>query len=82
MLKWGWHVYKACKVCIPSSEVCKKCVKKCVIKCVKEIYCLQSCLQGFYRVFTDFIRYMTYFTYLLIKDEKIKDVFSRSFYEK
>ena len=75
MLMGGWHVYKACNVCNPSREVCKKPVTKCVIKCVKAFYWLQGWLQGFYRVFTHFNRDITHFTYYLIKEKKIKNSF-------
>ena len=75
MLKWGWHVYKACKVCNSSREVCKKHVMKYVIKCVKVFYWLQACLQAFYRLFTGFNRDITYFTYFLIKEKEIKKSF-------
>ena len=52
-------VYKACKVCITPVKVCKNRVK------TMQKPRFAGFLQAFYRLFTGFNGYITYFTYLL-----------------
>jgi len=72
MLRRGWHIYKACKVCHSPYKVCHKVCQKACNQVCKLKFSLQASLQAFYRLFTHYNRDITYFTYLLIKEKKIK----------
>ena len=76
MLGWDRHVHKACKACNPPVGVCNNPATKYVTEPVTRQNLLQGLLQACYRLVTGFNRYVTGFTYFLIKEKKIYIIIS------